>query len=183
MTRLAARTPCEGLLPLTVGQMTLTEEAPGRMTTIAPYQGRASKCSAALARAHGVALPAPNRCARAAGAEALWFGRDMALLIGPAPDAALAALAALTDQSDAWAVARLSGPGARDVLARLTPLDLRDAVFGEGHTARSLLGHMAASITRVGPQEWRLMVFRSHARSFVHEVKTAMQGVAARGSL
>ena len=108
------------------------------------------------------------------------FGREVALLMGPAPDASLAAHAALTDQSDAWIVVRLEGAGARDVLARLTPIDLRDSVFKRGHTARTELAHMMASLTRVGPQAWQIMVFRSFAQTLAHDLKTAMQGVAAR---
>ena len=36
----------------------------------------------------------------------------------------LGGLAAVTDQSDAWAGLRLAGDAAREVLARLVPLDL-----------------------------------------------------------
>ena len=53
-------------------------------------------------------------------------------------------------------------------------------VFGPGDTARSDLAHMAASVTRIGPEAFRIMVFRSCARSFVHEMRSAMEGVAAR---
>lgn len=183
MTRLAAMTPCADLLPLEIGGVTLTEETPGALTAIAPFRGRDDDCSAALLAAHGLALPQPNRMTASVKAQAVWFGWRMALLIGPAPDPGLGRHAALTDLSDAWAIARLDGPGACDVLARLTPLDLRDAVFGQGHTARSELAHMAASITRVGPQAFRIIVFRSVARSFVHEMKTAMEAVAARTAL
>jgi sarcosine oxidase subunit gamma len=127
-----------------------------------------------------VALPAPNRATGKDGARALWFGRDMALLMGPVPDPALVRYAALTDQSDAWAVVQLEGKGARDVLARLTPLDLRPDVFETGHTARSDLQHMMVSITRVGEEAYMIMVFRGFAETLVHDLKTAMQGVAAR---
>ena len=71
-------------------------------------------------------------------------------------------------------------PSGSHVLARVTPLDLRDGVFGPGDTARSDLAHMAASVTRIGPEAFRIMVFRSCARSFVHEMRSAMEGVAAR---
>ena len=86
----------------------------------------------------------------------------------------------MTDQSDGWAVMRLEGAGARDVLARLCPLDLRAPVFKRGHTARSLLGHMNASITRVGVNAFEIMVFRSMANTAVHELNEAMKSVAAQ---
>lgn len=181
MDKLIARTPCEGLLPLTIGSVTLTEEAPGAMTALAPYTGKEKGLSAALKAAHGMAYPAPNRATGKAGARAVWFGHGQAMLMGPAPDASLAAHAAVVDQSDAWAVVRIEGEGVEDVLARLVPVDLRPANFKRGHTVRSLLFHMTASITRVGDRAFQIMVFRSMAETLVHDLKTAMEGVAARG--
>ena len=128
-----------------------------------------------------MALPAANRATRKAGARAIWFGREQALLVGIDPDASLAKHAALTDQSDAWAVTTLTGLQATDVLARLTPLDLRDAHFKRGHTARSDLMHMNASITRTGADSFMILVFRSMAQTLLHDIQTAMEGVAARG--
>jgi sarcosine oxidase subunit gamma len=40
---------------------------------------------------------------------------------------------------------------------------------------------MMASITRIGAQSFQIMVFRSMARTLVHDLKTAMEAVAARG--
>ena len=181
MAELKARTPCEGLLPLSIGTVEATEVAPGRITSIMPRQGAEAALSLALKASHGMAFPAPNRATGKAAARAVWTGRNQAMLIGPEPDAALAAHAALTDQSDGWAVVRLQGAGAVDVLARLVPIDLRPAQFKRGHTARTMLGHMPASITRVGDTAFQVMVFRSMAVTLVHELKTAMEGVAARG--
>jgi sarcosine oxidase subunit gamma len=102
------------------------------------------------------------------------------LLIGPAPDAALADHAALSDQSDAWAVLRLEGPGAEAVMARLTPLDLRAGSFGTWATARSDVAHMVGAVTQAGGDAYQIMVFRSMAASLVHEVTLVMRRVAAR---
>ncbi|MBQ4826265.1 MULTISPECIES: sarcosine oxidase subunit gamma [unclassified Leisingera] len=181
MAELIAKSPCEGLVPATIGGMSLTEEHPGAMWTVAPFKGQQEALSKALETAHGMAFPAANRATGKAGSRAVWFGRDMALLMGLAPDAKLAGHAALTDQSDAWAVVRLEGAGAEDVLARLVPVDLRNQVFKRGHTARTELKHMMASVTRTGPQAFQIMVFRSMAKTLVHDLKTAMEAVAARG--
>lgn len=180
MTKLAAKLPCDGMLPITIGSVTLSEDSPASMTSVAPYKGRDAALSEALKAAHGMAFPAPNRATGKAGSRAVWFGQGVALLMGPAPDAGLAGQAALSDQTDAWCVVRLEGAGARDVLARLTPVDLRHGTFRTGHTARTELMHMAASITRVGPKAYQVMVFRAFARTLVHDLETAMQGVAAR---
>ncbi len=181
MAELIATSLCDRLLPVTLGGLSLTEEQPGSMWVLAPFKGQEKGLSKALEAAHGMAFPAVNRATGKAGSRAVWFGRDMALLMGPAPDASLAKHAALTDQSDAWAVVRLDGQGAEDVLARLVPVDLRPQVFKRGHTARTELKHMMASVTRIGPQAFQVMVFRSMAKTLVHDLKTAMEAVTARG--
>jgi len=178
---LIAKSPCDGLLPVTVGGMKLTEEHPTQMWSIAPFKGQQKALDEALQAAHGMGLPSVNRATGKAGNRALWFGRDMILLIGPEPDRRLADHAALTDQSDAWAVVKLEGERGEDVLARLVPVDLRPQVFKRGHTLRTELKHMMASITRIGAQSFQIMVFRSMARTLVHDLKTAMEAVAARG--
>lgn len=179
--QLAAKSPCEGLLPLTIGDVTLTEDMPAAMTLIAPYKGRKDALSKALNAAHGMAFPAPNRATGKVGGRAIWFGRAQALLIGPAADPSLAAHAALTDLSDGWAVVRLEGDQAENVLARLIPIDLRATVFKRGHTARTEIKHMMGSITRIGPKAFQIMVFRSFSETLIHDLKRAMEAVAARG--
>lgn len=180
MVDLKAESPCAGLLPVTAGGLRLTEVTPGRMTSLAPYRDREAALSEAMQAAHGMAWPKSGRITGREGARAMWFGRNMAMLIGPDPDDGLAAHAALTDQTDAWAVLQLAGKGAVEALARLCPLDLRDAVFKRGHTARTDVAHMAGSVSRIGAQDWQIMVFRSMATTLVHEVETAMRRVAAR---
>lgn len=181
MAELIAVTPCKGLLPPVIGGVSLTEELPGAMTLVAPFRGRERALSEAMKAAHGMTFPAPNRATGKAGARAVWFGRAAAMLMGPVPDPSLGAHAALADQSDAWAVLRLEGERAEAVLARLVPVELRAGVFRRGHTARTLIGHMPGSVTRIGVRAFQVMVWRSVARSLVHELKTAMEAVAARG--
>lgn len=180
MVELAEKSPLDGLLPLTIGRATASEVRIGYLTGIAPYKGQDKAVSQALKSAHGMAAPVANRATGKEGSRALWFGHRMILLQGPKPARELARHAALTDQTDAWAVLRLDGEDAADVLARLTPLDLRDSRFKRGHTARTELMHMMASITRLGPQSFQVMVFRGFAGTLVHDLSTAMQSVAAR---
>lgn len=181
MAELIALSPCDGLLPLSVGDATLSEETFCALTSVAPFRAREKDLSGVLKAAHGMGFPSPGRATGKAGARAIWFSQGQALLQGPPPDAALAAYAALTDQSDAWAVVRLEGKGVGDILARLVPLDLRTASFKRGQTARTDLAHMMASLTRISENRFQIMVFRSMAATLVHEMKTAMEGVAARG--
>ncbi|MEQ9695406.1 sarcosine oxidase subunit gamma [Shimia sp. SDUM112013] len=180
MAELIAKSPCEGLLPLTVSDLSLTEVEAATITSVAPYKGKEAALSDALKEAHGMAFPAPNRATGKEGNRAVWSGRGQAMLIGPAPAASLADHSALTDQSDAWCLVRLEGDSAEDVLARLVPVDVRRAVFKRGHTLRSQLQHLTVSVTRVGDNAFLVMAFRSMARTLVHDLETAMRGVAAR---
>jgi len=178
MASLIAKSPCADLLPLAAGTTMLTEILPEAITSIAPARGKAKAVSDALKAELGVAFPAPNRATGKEGARLIWTGGDQAFFIGPRPKAI--AGAAITDQSDAWAVMRLEGADAEAVLARLVPVDLGAAAFKRGHTARTMLFHMSCSITRTGVNAFDILVFRSMAATGVHEVYRAMKSVAAQ---
>lgn len=181
MVELIAKAPLEGFEPLTVGTATLSEKDLGVLTSVAPYKGQIKALGEALKKAHGMAWPAPNRATGKTDARAIWFGREMAFLAGPVPDPSLAQYAALTDQSDAWTCLQLTGAAAEDILARLVPVDMRASAFKRGHTARSKVQHMNGSITRTGSETFLIMVFRSMAKTLLHDLQRAMESVAARG--
>ena len=83
MDKLIAQTPCDGLLPLTIGTVSVTEVDPGAIHAVSAFQGQAKSLSEAMKAAHGMALPAPNRATGKSGARAVWFGPGQAMLIGP----------------------------------------------------------------------------------------------------
>lgn len=179
MTSLLARSPAEGLLPVSIGAMTLAEAPAQKITSIAPWPGGVAPVSTALQAAVGLGFPVPGSTAVAGAARIVWAGMDLAFLIGAeAPDLPDAAV---TDQSDGWVSLTLTGPGAEAVLARLVPLDLRPAAFGEGAAAKTLLNHMPLLIWRQA-KGFALLTFRSMARTAVAEIAEAMQLVAARGA-
>lgn len=180
VVELTARPPFDGMLPLNIGQAELVEVEAGVLTVLT-LLGDGAALDEALEKAHGPGWPAPLRATGKDGARCIWFGRDAALLMGPAPDPALSAHAAVVDQSDAWAVVQLKGASAVDVLARLVPVDLRDSRMKRGHTLRTQLYHMSASITKTGADTFVILVFRSMASTLVHDMKAAMEAVAARG--
>ena len=183
MANLIAKSPADGLLPLEIGGLMLSEDSPAAITAVMPFAGQVKPLSAALKAAHGMAFPGPNRVTGSGEVKAYWSGMDQAFLIGTAPDRSLAPHAALVDQTDAWAVLNIQGAEVEAVLARLTPLDLNPSVFKRGHAARSLLGHMSALIARSGAQSFTILVFRSMAATAVHELALAMKAVAARAEL
>ncbi|WP_010142145.1 sarcosine oxidase subunit gamma [Oceanicola sp. S124] len=150
-----------------------------RLTSLMPGRD-AAPLRQALKKHHGLVLPEPGQCSRFGEAECLWFGRDQYLLIGEPPSPLLAGTATMTDQSDAWTSVLLEGPLARAVLARLTPLDLRDRALPEGASARSEIAHMQGALTRVTPDGYRLMVFRSMAETLLRALRETLETVAAR---
>ncbi len=180
MIELTARSPFNGTLPLSVGALNLSQVDAGQMTALSPRKGQGKALASAFKQAHGIAWPGPGRISGREGCRALWFGHSHVLLMGPVPDATLCQHAAMVDQSDAWGVVRIEGAGVRDALARLTPLDLRETQFKRGHTARSEIADMPASVTRIGAQSYQVMVFRAMAGTLVEEIEVAMRGVAAR---
>jgi heterotetrameric sarcosine oxidase gamma subunit len=162
---------------LTSGTVTLAEVAVGPITSINVFPGGAKAVAKGL-KTLGLAMPDPNSFAEKKGVRIVWTGRDQAFLIGVAPPVLEGA--AVTDQSDGWAVLSVSGAGVADVLARWVPIDLRLAVFPVGRAVRTQLNHMNVVIQRTGDHAFEIMVFRSMARTAWHEVETAMHMVQAR---
>lgn len=179
MPELIAKSALEGC-SLTVGSVTLAEAPLGPITSIAVFPGGAKAVAKGL-KALGMAMPAPNSFAEKDGARLVWTGRDQAFLVGAEPPALEGA--AITDQSDGWAVLSIGGAGAVDVLARLAPMDLRPTAFPAGQVVRTQVNHMNAVILRVGEASFEIMVFRSMARTAWHELEDAMHMVAARSGM
>lgn len=176
MADLIAKSPLGGA-SVTIGALTLAEVMPGPITSVAPFRGQAKALDKAL-KPMGLSFPAPNRISRGKGAQLVWTSRDQAFLIG-AEGAELAPHAALTDQSDGWAMLRLTGAEAAAALMRLVPLDLEGMSVGEA--ARAPLGHMQSVLMRE-EEGFEILVFRSMARTAWHEVETAMKSLAARAA-
>ena len=176
MPELIAKTALQGVRPLTLAGTTLAEADPGPITSIALFPGADAEALSAI----GLSFPAPNRFVTAGAALLVWTGRDQVFLIGvSAPD--LGTSAAVTDQSGGWVTLTLTGPAAEAALARYVPLDLRS--FAKGHAARTPLNHMQMILLRMGPEAFRIMVFRSMARTAWHEIEVALKSISARLAL
>src|SRR5262249_4907718 len=103
---------------------------------------------ARVASAIGINLPiAANTTTSDAGTGALWLGPDDWLLVarpgreeeiaGKLRDALTGYFAAVTDLSEARTVITISGPRARELLAKATSLDLHPRIFRAGLCAQS----------------------------------------------
>ncbi len=85
----------------------------------------------------------------------------------------LAGLAAVADQSDAYAILRLVGAGVPDTLSKGMVLDLDPGVFRPGDAAVSSASHMSVILWRLpdepgGEPRYEVAVSRSTAASFWH---------------
>lgn len=113
-----------------------------------------------------------------------WMSPDELLVLVPyaEAEAAAAALEApdrmAVNLSDARAVFRVSGPQARAVLAKLSPVDLSPAAFKPGMIRRTRLAQVPAAFWMVGEDAFELVCFRSVAGYVFDLLCTA----AARGS-
>jgi sarcosine oxidase subunit gamma len=80
--------------------------------------------------------------------------------------------AAVSDQSDAYVVLRLTGAGLRDTLAKLVSIDLHDRAFPPGRAAETLAAHIGVILWRLENESqeavFELAVSRSFAASFYH---------------
>ena len=123
----------------------------------------------------GLALPTkPNTTAESGDLLALWLGPDEWLIV-TLPDArtALAASlesaldgihAAVTDVTGGQTVISVTGPNARDVLAKGCPLDLHPSAFRPGDCAQTLLAKANVTLRCVDDApSYELIVRRSFA--------------------
>ncbi len=102
----------------------------------------------------------------------LWFGPDRWLLVSGSMSAdslvkkcqeALAdVLHNAVDNSAGLAVFRVTGPGARDLLAADCGLDFRPEKFPVGNCCRTQFAQIAAIIAAEGPEQFDIYVDRSY---------------------
>ena len=142
----------------------------------------------AVATAAGVDVPGPRGCALSDDGRGLaWMSPDELLLMLPYDAAAQTATdlraafngqhAMVANVSDARAVFAIEGPRAREVLAKLAPVDLSPAAFAPGEIRRTRVAQVAAAFWMTGPDRFELVCFRSVAH-YVHDLLT---GAAAPG--
>lgn len=117
----------------------------------------------------------PATAAALKGYTAQWAGPDQYFVIaeGRAEGAlyrevksALSGLASVSDQSHGRVVIRISGPKARNVLAKGTPVDLHPDAFAVGKSALTQMAHVGIHLTHVADNTYDLSVFRGFSESY-----------------
>ena len=128
--------------------------------------------AAAVKQAVGAQVPAQRQVSRGEKGAVAWMSPDELLLfvdysataaiVASLEEALAGEFVTIADVSDARAVFTLKGVEARDVLAKLCPVDF--AELPVGGIRRSRAGQVAAAIWRDGEHEFTLICFRSVAR-------------------
>ncbi len=154
----------------------VVEQAHIALATIIARRGRTADVLAALSRTYGVnAMDGPRRVASAritvagispgqwnASGEQAASGAFAATL-----RRTLDGVACVTDQTDSRIVLHVGGPSARDALAKGVPIDLDASVFGVGHVAQTVAGHIGLQIACIDDAPvFEILVAQSFATSF-----------------
>ena len=142
----------------------------------------------AVKAATGATVPQTRRISTSDTGAVAWMSPDELLLLCPYDEVqtrlraltkALAKTHALAvNVSDARALFRVSGPGARDVMAKLCPVDLSPEAFRPGMFRRTRMAQIPAAFWLEDEDSFRIVCFRSVARYAFDLLKTA----AADGS-
>ena len=189
----ALRSPLHGTSPVTTVSasgvtrgVVIAEQPAGLVIQIIARRGKASETVAAL-RTHFAlaASDGPARCVKN-GVVLVGAGPGQWLLMADAADGAaietkakavLADVATLADQSHARVHLHISGPRARDALAKLVGIDLDTSVFAAGAAAMTVIAHIPVHIWRLDdiPEGavFEIAAPHSYAASLWHYVVTA----------
>jgi methylglutamate dehydrogenase subunit D len=146
------------------------------LATVAARKGQVAALKAAVAGAYGVELPESARVAQGSNVSFVGYGPGQWLAVSEslaneslARDLAqrLKGLASISDQSGGRTVLRISGPRARDVLAKGLPIDLDPRAFPLGSAATSTISLMGVQLWQMDDtRSYDIAVFRSVSHSF-----------------
>ena len=162
------------------GYVGIREIGPVGMITL---RGVPGDLEAAVQASMGLDLPLPRRIGMAGARSVGWMSPDEFLLVLPHAEVKNT-LEALHNElqgkhflavyvSDARAVFTLTGAGAREVLAKLCPVDLSPAAFQPGDLRRTRAAQVAAALWISGVDEFTVVSFRSVAAYVFALLKTS----------
>lgn len=133
----------------------------------------------------GTAMPEQRQCKISGDTGVAWMSPDELLLLVPYAQVAekleslnttLAGQHFLAvDVSDARAMFHLEGNGVRDVMAKLSPVDMRAEAFGAGDFRRTRLAQIPAAFWMPDGSSVQIVCFRSVAEYAFNLLKTAAE--------
>lgn len=155
-----------------VGSVSVTEQGLRGMITVRGDLS-ASKFRKAVTSVTGVSFPDQGRCHSNGPNGIAWMSPDEVLVMVAYDDVetAIASIektlgkshALVANVSDARAVIRLEGGDVRDIMAKLSPIDLSADVFDVGRFRRTRLAQIAAAFWLRDEDTLELICFRSVA--------------------
>ncbi|WP_162913943.1 sarcosine oxidase subunit gamma [Taklimakanibacter lacteus] len=155
--------------------VTLSVRHPMSIVTVIARKGRSDDLGKAIEAAYKCSLPAVGASTGKGAISFHWCGAEQyyAIAEGKAEGelyrdlkARLEGLASCSDQSHGRVILRVSGPKARTLLAKGTPIDLHPAAFGPGKSAVTQMAHVGVHLVQTGKDEFELSVFRGFSESF-----------------
>lgn len=155
--------------------ITLSVRHPTSIVTVIARKDKAGALGKAIEAAYGFPLPAVGESTGKNGLAFHWCGVDQyfAIADGKADGelyrelkGRLEGLASCSDQSHGRVVIRVTGPKARPLLAKGTPVDLHPAVFGPGKSAMTQMAHVGIHLVQADADTFELSVFRGFSENF-----------------
>ena len=156
--------------------VTISERIGLGLATVAARKGQARALQDRVREAYGVDLPQTSRVVVGRDVSFVGYGPGQWLAVSEtlasealARDLAerLKGLASISDQSSGRTVIRVSGPRARDVLAKGLPIDLDPRAFPLGSAATSTISLMGVQLWQADDtRSYDIAVFRSLSESF-----------------
>jgi sarcosine oxidase subunit gamma len=159
--------------------LTICERKRLALVSVIGRKGESSTLAALVKSAYGIELPTSPRMVGGPTPDGrslsfIWAGPNQWLAYAEAHSdleneliMALGNRAMIADQSDGRCVLRISGPKAREVLAKGVPLDLDARTFRPGDVALTMAAHMGIQLWQLGETPtYEIAMFRSLAGSF-----------------
>ena len=156
--------------------VTISERIGLGLATVAARKGQARSLQDRVREAYGVDLPQTSRVVVGRDVSFVGYGPGQWLAVSETlASEALArdlaerhkGLASISDQSSGRTVIRVSGPRARDVLAKGLPIDLDPRAFPLGSAATSTISLMGVQLWQADDtRSYDIAVFRSLSESF-----------------
>ena len=156
------------------GDITLDVRDGLTIASIASGRNKGALLNAAIREAYGIELPTlPQRTVGPGGLELIWNGPHQWLMMAPRDrgrdleqelQPVVAGLGAVTDQSDARVVIRVSGRRARDLLAKGVTINLEPSTFSKNAVAITYAFNIGVVLCQHdATPAYDLAVFRSFA--------------------
>ncbi|WP_299144813.1 sarcosine oxidase subunit gamma family protein [uncultured Tateyamaria sp.] len=149
----------------------------------------ASAVKAAAQSAAGVAVPGPGQANCTGDSGLCWMSPDELLVLCPYGDVSdhvqrmqdsLGDVHALAvDVSDARASFTVTGPHARDVMAKLAPVDFHPDAFQSGMFRRTRMAQVPVAFWMRDSDSFQIICFRSQARYVFDLLSVAAQNGSA----